>query len=110
VTSVLTIAEARRALVRSERQGAITAAATQRLQGMLPRASAGWMLMEVTAGVLARAGAPFPAEPLRTLEAIHLSTALEFLQVFEDLELLSYDQWILANARPLGITALEPGV
>jgi len=32
-------------------------------------------LVAVTDDVLARAGRPFPAEPVRTLDAIHLATA-----------------------------------
>jgi hypothetical protein len=37
------------------------------------------------------------------LDAIHLATALVFLQALPMLEILSYNQRILKNARSLGI-------
>lgn len=103
VTSSLTFTEAERALVRAENEELIRAADGQRLRGLLRRASSGWMRMMVTEDVLARAGRPFPVEPLRTLDAIHLATALTFTRAFSDLRLLSLDRRILENARALGI-------
>jgi len=37
---------------------------------------------EITAEVQERACGKFPVEPVRTFDAIHLSTALEFLKGF----------------------------
>ena len=56
--------------------------------------------MAVTDGVLARAGSPFPVEPVRTLDAIHLATALELATAFPDLRVLSFDR----RTRPSGPT------
>jgi predicted nucleic acid-binding protein len=103
VTSSLTFTETERAVVRAEHERLIRAADGQRLRGILRRASSGWMRMMVTEDVLARAGRPFPVEPLRTLDAIHLATALAFTSGFSDLRLLSLDRRILDNARALGI-------
>lgn len=103
VTSALTPLEAERALIRAERQGLVTPANRQRLRGMLAAAASAWLRMEVTAQVRARAAEPFPIEPLRTLDAIHLSTVLAFLGVYPELKLLSYDQRIVDNAQALGI-------
>ena len=103
VTSSLTFTEAERAMVRAENEELIRAADGQRLRGLLRRASSGWMRMMVTEDVLARAGRPFPVEPLRTLDAIHLATALTFTRAFSNLRLLSLDRRILENARALGI-------
>ena len=103
VTSSLTFTEAERTMVRAENEELIRAADGQRLRGLLRRASSGWMRMMVTEDVLARAGRPFPVEPLRTLDAIHLATALTFTRAFSDLRLLSLDRRILENARALGI-------
>lgn len=105
VTSVLSLVEVERALNRAEHQRILTAGQAQRLRGMLSRGRASWILMEISEEVRARAGMTFPVEPLRTLDAIHLATALMFLRVFPDLRLLSFDSRILENVLPLGIVS-----
>lgn len=103
VTSVLTFLETERALVRAEHQEVVRAADGQRLRGLLQRASVGWDRMVISEEVMARAGRPFPVEPMRTLDAIHLATALAFTKSSPDLQLLSLDRRLLDNARALGI-------
>jgi predicted nucleic acid-binding protein len=103
VTSVLTLLETKRALIRAERQNILTAGQCQKLGGMLARASSGWILMEISAQVRERAARAFPAEPVRTLDAVHLATALLFMQVYPDLRMLTYDRRIADNAEALGI-------
>jgi predicted nucleic acid-binding protein len=103
VTSVLTFSETERALVRAEHEDLVRAADGQRLRGILQRASTGWMRMMISEEILARAGRPFPVEPVRTLDAIHLATALAFTKAFDELRLLSLDRRLLGNARALGI-------
>ena len=61
--------------------------------------------MSLTTGVLARAGGAFPVEPVRTLDAIHLATALAFSEAFPDLAILALDRRVLANAIALGLAA-----
>ncbi len=102
-TSALTFAEAERALVRAESEELLLAADGQRLRGLLQRASAGWMKMMTSDEILARAGRPFPVEPIRTLDAIHLATALAFAKAFADLRLLSMDRRLADNAGALGL-------
>ena len=102
-TSALTLAESERALVRAESGQLLSARDGQRLRGMLQRAQAGWMRMAVTEEVLARACRSFPVEPVRTLDAIHLATALAFTKALPDLRILSYDRRILENSLALGI-------
>jgi len=103
VTSVLTLLETERALVRAEKQKLLSAADSQGLRGMLAKARGGWALMEITEEVRQRAGRAFPIEPLRTLDAIHISTALLFTGAFDDLQMLSYHQRIMKNAQVLGM-------
>jgi len=106
VTSVLSLLEVERALHRAEDQRILTAGQAERLRGMLARSKAGWILMEISEEVRSRAGRVFPVEPVRTLDAIHLATVLIFMRAFPDLQLLSYDERILENARPLGIETI----
>jgi predicted nucleic acid-binding protein len=74
VTSALTFAEANRAVVRARVAGRLTTSgersAVQALQTFERRCS----IIAVSELVLARAGHPFPVEPVRTLDAIHLAT------------------------------------
>jgi predicted nucleic acid-binding protein len=102
-TSWLTLLEAERTLVRGETLGVLKAAEAEKLRGLLNRSKAGWLLMEISQEVRERAAQVFPLEPVRTLDAIHLATALIFMRVFPSLELLSFDSRILRNAESLGI-------
>ena len=103
VTSDLTLLEAHRALVRAERQSILKEGDAQRLRGLLRRVGDSWIRMQLVDDVLVRAGRPFPVEPVRTLDALHLASALEFTQAFPDLSMLTFDDRILANARALGL-------
>jgi uncharacterized protein with PIN domain len=102
-TSCLTLLEAERALIRGETQGILKAGQAEKLRGLLSRSKAGWVLMEISEEVRARANRVFPSEPVRTPDAIHLATALVFMRVFPELELVSCDRRILENAASLGI-------
>jgi hypothetical protein len=102
-TSVLTPVEIERALIRAEKQGLLSAGECQKLRGMFARAARSWILMEVSEDVRAGAGRVFPAEPVRTLDALHLATALLFVQAFPGLRMLTFDERIEANSRALGI-------
>ena len=104
VTSRITLAESERVLVRAEGEGQLREGDARRLRGVLNRAWASWTRMAVSDEVLARAGRPFPVEPVRTLDAIHLATALEFASVFPKLTMLSHDRRIQENAEALGIS------
>jgi len=101
--SALTLTESERALIRAESEGALRGGDAQRLRGLLNRAQASWMRMTLSDAVLARAGRAFPIEPVRTLDAIQLATALEFAATFPNLRVLSFDRRVRANAEALGI-------
>ena len=104
VCSVLTILETQRALVRLERERPSRGRKLALLRGQLGEASADWNLLEITPEIRARAGEPFPIEPVRTLDAIHLATALQFARALPGLSVLTFDERILANLEPLGLT------
>ena len=103
LTSTLTLVESNRALIRIESQALITEAERQGLRGLLARESGRWALIELTESVRARASERFPVEPVRSLDAIHLATALEAYELYPDLEVLSFDQRIIDNLIPLGL-------
>jgi len=103
VTSELTWAEVERVVARGESSGALRGADAQKLRGSVARQRAAWMSMTVSAAVLARTGRVFSVEPVRTLDALHLATALEFTKAFPDLRILTFDRRIAENALALGI-------
>lgn len=104
VTSVLTFIEAKRAASRSPQKSSVS--------GVLENLSLKWNRIPLDETIQKMAGEPFPIEPVRTLDAIHLATALETLKVFPDLAVLSFDKRILDNLEPLGLAkenAIKPG-
>lgn len=102
--SALTLLETQRALTRAERERPSRVQQIRRLRGQFGEASADWHLLEITQEIRIRAGEHFPVEPVRTLDAIHLATALQFARTFPSLPVLSFDERILANLAPLGLT------
>jgi hypothetical protein len=74
-----------------------------RLRGLLTRECARWALVELTESISARAGEPFPVEPVCSLDAVHIATALAAQGLYADLEVLSFDQRIQDNLVPLGL-------
>ena len=75
ITSALTIAETSRAVLRAHLSGRVTAQQHRAALLSLRRFARRCHIVSVTEAILTRAGRPFPAEPIRTLDAIHLATA-----------------------------------
>ncbi len=106
--SVLTILQTQRVLVRGERERPSLGRQFRLLRRQLAEASVDWNVAEITPHICDRAGEPFPVEPVRTLDAIHLATALQFARAFPDLTVLTFDERILANLEPLGLLRAAP--
>ena len=102
VASELILLECDRALIRAETSGEIAAAQSAALRAELARAASFWTLLRIADEVLDRARRPFPIEPLRSLDALHLGTLLVARSIFADLALLSLDDRIRENAVALG--------
>jgi hypothetical protein len=64
-------------------------------------------VLRISEDVVARARQPFPGNPIRTLDAMHLASALVARSVAPGLEVLSLDDRIRAAARKLGF-AVQP--
>lgn len=74
VTSALTIAEAARAILRARAAGRLTADQERAAVRALRRFERRCFLVAVTDAILTRVRRPFPIEPIRTLDAVHLAT------------------------------------
>lgn len=103
VTSRLTLIETRRVIRRAEREARISAAQAADLLALFARAASTWAVLEISAQVARRAEERFPREPVRTLDAIHLASALVLRRTFPDLAVASADERVRANAAQLGL-------
>lgn len=102
VCSRLTLVESRRSILRAVALGDLVETGAADVRAVLAQAAARWAILEVSAEVGSRAEQSFPIEPVRTLDALHLASALSFRQSIPDLVLLSTDDRIRDNAIELG--------
>ena len=102
VTSALTFAEATRAVLRARVTRRIAPdeerAALRDLRALERRC----IVFAVTEDVLTRAGRPFPVEPVRTLDGIHLATIELLGETPQLVTVVTRDDRIARNARALG--------
>ena len=103
VSSVITPAECQRAVRRALAAERLTPEAAEEAHAAVVRAAATWVLQKVNNKVLALAAGAFPAEPVRTLDAIHLASARLFQRRMAAIVLLTLDERIRRNAEALGI-------
>jgi hypothetical protein len=61
-------------------------------------------VLSISGDVVERARQPFPGDPVRTLDAIHLASALVARSAAPGLEVLSLDDRIRATAKKLGFS------
>ncbi len=102
VASELALVEARRVIVRAEHERLIEPDAARWLRHRLLQVSDHWVVVALTDPILDRASRPFPVEPVRTLDAIHLASALETHLDPSTATILTLDHRIRDNAIALG--------
>jgi len=73
---------------------------------ILAASAARWGLLRIDVEVVERARRPFPGEPIRSLDAIHLASALAARAAVPDLSVLSLDRRVRAGARGLGLSVV----
>jgi len=102
MASDLTLVECDRVLIRAVRIGEVDEAAAADRRSHLNAAAGHWHVWRVTPEIVERARQPFPAEPIRTLDAIHLASALAVRSTVPGVELLSLDERIRRAGKELG--------
>lgn len=105
VTSILTPLEVKRGLIRRETLGEITSTTKNHLLGLLEQRLLTWEILDLLPEIQFRASQPFPAEPVRSLDAIHLATMLEAIKLYPNLQIAALDKKICDNLKPLGLVA-----
>ena len=108
VASELTIVECRRALIRLRSLGELDEGQSRRLGTTLDRLAAHWTLLSVDREVCSRAGLPLPGEPLRTLDALHIGSAIVVRGSVPEMAFLTLDDRLRRAAGAAGFEVL-PG-
>lgn len=106
VASDLTLIESDRVLIRAIAVGELTEAEAADRRARLSTAASHWHVLRIAPEVVERARQPFPGEPIRTLDALHLASALVARAAISGLSLLSLDDRVRSAARKLGIGVL----
>ena len=75
IASDLTLLECDRVLIRAVALGEIDEAAAADRRAHLNAAAAHWHVLRLSADIVDRARQSFPAEPISTLDAVHLASA-----------------------------------
>jgi predicted nucleic acid-binding protein len=106
LASYLTLIECNRILIRAGATGRLTEAQIATREARLRQVETHWTLLEMDAEIVERARRPFPLEPIRTLDAIHLATALVARSAVPGIALLSLDDRVRRCGRQLGFELL----
>jgi predicted nucleic acid-binding protein len=107
IASDLTLLECDRLVIRAVTLGEINEAEAADCRAHLNAASTHWQMLRVSEDIIGRARTPFPGEPIRTLDAIHLASAIAARSAVAGVKLLSLDERVRRAARQLGF-GLEP--
>lgn len=102
VTSALTFTEASRALIRGRVAGRLTSTDERLALKALDTFERRCSIVSITDAVLTRAGRPFPVEPIRSLDAVHLATAEILGEPPQLVTIVTRDIRIRENAEALG--------
>ena len=106
LTSDLTLIECDRVLHRAVALGELTESEAAGRRGAVATAAEHWAVFAVDGEIAQRARRAFPHEPIRTLDAIHLATALVARSLVTDLRILSLDERICGNAAEFGFNVV----
>lgn len=104
--SDLTLVECERVLIRAWSTGGISETERVDQSAALARVAAHWIRLRVDEEVVERSARPFPVEPVRTLDALHLASALTARSAAPDLQILTLDQRVRENGSRLGFVTL----
>lgn len=106
VASDLTLIECDRVLIRAAMLGELTEVEAADRRAHLVAVASHWHILNVAPEIVDRARQPFPGEPIRTLDAIHLASVLTARTAIVGLKLLSLDDRIRRAAKKLGLEVL----
>jgi predicted nucleic acid-binding protein len=103
LASELTLIECDRALIKAVAAGRLSEGGAAGGHSLLRRVSAHWVILSLDPEIVERARRPFPLEPIRALDALHLAYALFGRSLVPETALLSLDRRIRETGRELGL-------
>jgi predicted nucleic acid-binding protein len=106
LSSDLTLVECDRVIVRARILNEITDRKARACRDRLRAATEHWYILRIGADVVDRAREPFPGEPIRTLDALHIASAIISRSAVPDLAILSLDARVRQTATELGFALL----
>ena len=106
VTSELTALECRRGLARAVHAGRLREGVAADKASRLAAVAAEWTQIRLETSILDRAAGRFPVEPVGTLDAIHLSSAITARSAVGPVIMLSLDKHVRRAAAALGFDIL----
>lgn len=102
IASDVTLIECDRVMIRAVALGALEESDAVQRQARLNAVSAQWALLALGEEIIERARRAFPVEPIRTLDAIHLASALVARKATGNVAVLSLDHRVRQAAGQLG--------
>lgn len=105
-TSELTLLECHRVMTRLLVTGEVEESLVADRRAELEATAQQWGRLDLTPSVLDRARRPFPEEPIRALDALHLASALALREAQPGLGLLSLDRRVRHSGIGLGFEVL----
>ncbi|MGO9309542.1 MAG: PIN domain-containing protein [Spirochaetia bacterium] len=105
-TSRCTLAEVGRVFARLRVVEPAAAAAAAARESQFQTDSDLWVIQPVDEGIWNRCSRPFPVEPVRTLDALHLATLEKLSGVIDHIAVLSTDSRVRDNAKALGFSVV----
>ena len=106
IASDLTLIECDRVLIRAVVLDELHESDAVHRQARLTAVSTRWTLLGLDEEIIERARRPFPSEPVRTLDAIHLASALTARKAVSELAMLSLDGRVRRAADSLGFVLM----
>lgn len=94
IASDLTLIECDRVLICAITTEQISEGQVSDRRAMLARVSEYWTVFRVDSDIVARARQPSPHEPIRTLDAIHLASAIVARNLVPEIQLLTLDKQV----------------
>ncbi len=102
----MTFVETRRVIRRAMAEALLDEVSAAMVLETFARAGARRGILELSRDVAERAEGSFPVEPVRSLDALHLASALLLRQALPDLRIVSTDDRVRSNGRQLGFEVL----
>lgn len=106
LASDLTLIECERAIIRAVSIDRLAEAQAADRRARLNQAAVHWAILGLDSDIVERARRPFPLEPIRTLDALHLASALVARSAVPEIVLLALDHRVRNCGRQLGFELL----